>query len=163
MLLGLLSEPALPPDRGGSWPQHSSLTPQDCLWSGPTPTHLGSHLRWHCLAQAGITPETTVLNRKDKPVPGPSNISSHCLMYGNRYRVSCLGCRLDASWASFMAALGRALLLALGKQQHFVLMWIKNTIHFEMLPEVWGSYLQTAEQRSQQEYGIWLGKETFLS
>lgn len=47
-----------------------------------------------------------------------------------------------------MAASGRVLLLALGKQLHFVLICIKNTIHFKMLPEGWGSYFQTADQIS---------------
>lgn len=108
-----------------------------------------SHLRQPCLAQAEIMPETTVFNHKDNPIPGSSNISGHCLMYGNRCSGSCLWWRLDASWASFVAASGRALLLTLGKELHFVLMWIKNTIHFNMLPEVWGSYLQSAEQSSQ--------------
>lgn len=93
-------------------------------------------LRQRCLPQAEIMPETTVFNHEDNPVSGPSNISGHCLMYGNRCSVSCLWCRLEASWASFMAASGSALLLDLGKKLHFVLMWIKNTIHFKMLPEV---------------------------
>lgn len=106
----------LPPDRGSSWPQHSPLTSQDCLWSVPASTHLGSYLRWHSLAQAEITPESTVFSQEDNPVPGSSNVSGQCSMYGNRYSVSCLWCRLDASWVSFMAAYGRALLLALGKQ-----------------------------------------------
>lgn len=43
-------------------------------------------------------PEITVFSHKDNPVPGPSNISGHCLMYGSRHSVSCLmqaGCFLS--------------------------------------------------------------------
>lgn len=51
-------------------------------------------------------------NHEENPIPGSSNITGHGLMYGNRCSGSCLWRRLDASWASFVAASGRALLLA---------------------------------------------------
>lgn len=147
MLLGMFSGTDLPPDRLMT----TALLPYS---PGLPLVSTSIHPPWEpsevALPGPGWNkPETTVFNHEENPVPGPSNISGRCLMYGKRCSVSCLWCRWDASWASFMAASGRALLLALGKQLHFVLMWIKNTIHFKMLPEVWGSYLQSAEQSSQ--------------